>query len=75
MTQDAVKALSDGELEQVIGWAQAERKMRADRRKHETIVKIRELAQSVGISINLSGMRGRPARLHESQRTSAKVKP
>jgi hypothetical protein len=44
MTQDTVKALSDSELVLVIDWAQAEQKARAEKRKQETIAKIRELA-------------------------------
>jgi hypothetical protein len=61
MTQDAVKALSDTELEQVIAWAQDEQKARAERRKRETIARIKELARTVGVSLNIRGTRGRPA--------------
>lgn len=60
MTQDMVKAMSDGELVQVIAWAQGEQKARAEKRKRETIAKIKELAQGVGVSVSLSGTRGRP---------------
>ena len=50
MTQDAVRALNDGELEQVIAWAQTEIKARAERRKQEAIAKIKALASMVGVS-------------------------
>lgn len=62
MTQEAIKALTDGELSQVIAWAQAEIKTRTERRKQETIAKIKELAGTVGVSVAIGGARGRPAR-------------
>jgi len=62
MTQDAIRALTDGELTQVVQWAQAEIKARTERRKQETIAKIKELAGAVGVSVAISGARGRPAR-------------
>jgi len=60
MTQESVKALSDGELAQVIAWAQDEQKARAENRKRETIAKIKEMAQAVGVSVSVGGARGRP---------------
>ena len=60
MTQDTVRALSDTELPQFIAWAQAELKARAEKRKAETIAKIRELAGSVGVRVTIGGARGRP---------------
>ena len=60
MTQDMVKALNDGELVQVIAWAQGEQKARIEKRKRETIAKIKELANRVGLSLNIRGTRGRP---------------
>lgn len=62
MTQDAVRALNDGELEQVIAWAQTEIKARAERRKQEAIAKIKALASMVGVSVSIAGARGRPAK-------------
>jgi hypothetical protein len=62
MTQDTVKAMSDGELVQVIAWAQEEQKARTERRKRETIAKIKEMAQTVGVSVSIAGVRGRPTR-------------
>jgi hypothetical protein len=64
MTQDTVKALSDTELAQVIDWAQGEQKARTDRRKRETLAKIRELAQSVEVKVKVLGERGRPRKKH-----------
>ena len=58
MTQDAVRALSDDELVQVIAWAQAEQKARAERHKQETMAKIRELARSIEVGIKIEGTRG-----------------
>ena len=60
MTQDTIRALSDGELVEVIAWAEGEQKARTERRKQETIAKIKQLAQSVGVSITVQGTRGRP---------------
>jgi hypothetical protein len=63
MTQDAIKALSDAELSQVAVWTQTEIKARTERRKQETIAKIKELAGAVGVSVAIGGVRGRPARV------------
>jgi len=49
------KALSDSELLQVIAWAQGEQKAREQRRKQETIAKIKELARSVDVGSRLRG--------------------
>jgi len=59
MKQDMITALSDGELSQVLNWVQAEQKLRTQKHKADTIEKIRELAQAVGISIRLDKKRGR----------------
>jgi hypothetical protein len=61
MTIETVRALSDGDLSQVVAWAQAEIKARAEKRKQETIAKIKELAGAVGVSVSIGGVRGRPA--------------
>lgn len=62
MTQEAIRVLTDGELSQVVAWAQSEIKARTERRKQETIAKIRELAGAVGVSVAIGGVRGRPVR-------------
>jgi hypothetical protein len=62
MTPDTVKALTDSELVQVIAWAQAETKARTERRKQETIAKIKAMAAEVGVSVAIQGGRGRPAK-------------
>jgi hypothetical protein len=67
MTQEMVKALSDGELVQVIAWAQGEQKARAERRKRETIAKIKELARSIEVEIKIARGRGRPAKIVANQ--------
>jgi len=62
MTQDTVKALTDDQLVHVIAWAKVEQKTRAERRKQETIAKIKELARASGLSVGVEGRRGRPAK-------------
>ncbi|MGH7972077.1 MAG: hypothetical protein ACREIC_25470 [Limisphaerales bacterium] len=63
MTQEAIRALTDSELSQVVAWAQSEIKARTERRKQETIAKIKELAGAVGVSVAIGGVRGRPAQV------------
>jgi hypothetical protein len=62
MTQETVRALPDNELVQVIAWAQAEQKARAEKVKQETIAKIKQLARSIEVGVKLAGTRGRPAK-------------
>jgi hypothetical protein len=62
MTQEAIKALTDGEISQFIAWGQAELAARTEQRKQDAIAKIRELAAAVGVSVAIEGMRGRPRR-------------
>ncbi len=62
MNQDAVTKLTDSELVQVIGWAQAEQIARKERRKQETIAKIKDLAKSIEVGVKIEGSRGRPAK-------------
>ena len=74
MTQDVVKALSDSELVQVIAWAQDEQKARAEKQKREIIAKIKEMAQAVGVSVNIAGVRGRPStKEHRNNRVQSRV--
>jgi hypothetical protein len=63
MTQETVRALPDVDLTQVIAWAQAELKERAEKRKQETIAKIKELAGAVGVTVAIGGVRGRPKKV------------
>jgi hypothetical protein len=63
MTQETVRALSDDQLVQVIAWVQGEQKARAERRKRETIAKIKELAGTAGVLVRIQGVRGRPAKM------------
>jgi putative exporter of polyketide antibiotics len=62
MMQDNVQALSDAELVNVIKLAQEEQRVRAQKLKRDTIARIKELAQIVGVSVNIEGTRGKPAR-------------
>jgi hypothetical protein len=66
MKQDEVKALSDTELAQVISWAQSEIKVRTERRRQETIAKIKEPAGTVGVTVTIGGAKGRPVRVKAS---------
>lgn len=61
MTESIVRALTGGQLDQVIAWAQDEKKERAEKYKRETIAKIKEMASSAGVSITIAGRRGRPS--------------
>ena len=69
MTQETVRALADKELTQVIAWAQAETKARTERRKQETIAKIKAMAAEVGVSVAIQGGRGRPAKANRAGRS------
>jgi len=62
MTVETIRALADADLSQVALWAQAEIKARAEKRKQETIAKIKELAGAVGVTVAIGGVRGRPAK-------------
>lgn len=62
MKVDDVKALSDNELEQVMAWAQEEKKFRTEKRKQEAIAAIREIAAREHIPVRIDGQRGRPAK-------------
>ena len=60
MTQETLKALTDSEISQVIAWGQAELAARMEQRKQDAIAKIRELAATVGVTVAIDGVRGRP---------------
>ena len=62
MTQESVKGLSDGELSQVLAWAQQEIRSRTEKHKHATIARIRELARSIEVGVKIENTRGRPAK-------------
>lgn len=56
---DTIKSLSDEELDRFINAGERERAERAERKKQETIARIRELAETVGIQVAIAGARGR----------------
>lgn len=66
VTQDAIKALKDDELSQVEAWAGDERKARTEKKRQETIAKIRELAASIDEPVRI-GTRGRPPKPREDR--------
>lgn len=66
ITEEAIKSLPDDELNRFVDAGKQEQKARAERKKQETIARIRQLAGSVGVRIAIGGARGRPvkARAH-----------
>ena len=74
MTQEMIRALPDRELTQVITWAQDEAMVRENKRKHDTIAKIKELAGAVGVSVTINGKRGRPPKAKTEPTTSGGTK-
>ena len=72
MTQETVRALADAELIQVIAWAEDEQGVREQRRKQDTIAKIKEMAGAAGISVSIHGKRGRPSNKPEAPSLKAK---
>jgi hypothetical protein len=71
MNRDAIKGLSDNELEQVIRWAGEEITERSARHKQATIAKIKAMAAEVGVSVTFSGSRGGPTRSVKAVRKAA----
>jgi hypothetical protein len=62
ITVEAIKMLPDDELDRFIAAAADEKKARTERKKQETIARIRQLAGSVGVRIAIGGVRGRPVK-------------
>jgi hypothetical protein len=60
VTIDAIRSLSDEELERFIDAGVEEKRARAERHKQETIARIKELAGPIGLVITIGGVRGRP---------------
>lgn len=67
MKLDDIKTLSDSDLGQFRAAAETEQKERAERRKQQTIAKIKELARSVDVDVKIAGMRGRPPKTKEER--------
>ena len=70
MTQADLRALNDDELTQVKAWAIDEEKARAEKKKQETIAKIRELAGSIDVPVRI-GTRGRPPKARDNGQKKA----
>jgi hypothetical protein len=64
---DELRALSDNDLAQLRTAAEAEQKERAEKRKQETIAKIKELARSIEVDVRIAGVRGRPPKVKEEK--------
>ena len=73
ITDEAIKGLSDEELNRVVDLGKQEQKARAEKKKQETIARIRELAGIVGVRVAIGGARGRPvkARVNGGSKTPA----
>lgn len=71
ITEAAIQALADDELAQLVLWAHAEQGARERRRKEDAIAKIRALAGEVGLSVAISGARGRPGGKAPKKRADA----
>jgi hypothetical protein len=74
ITLELIKGMPDDELEKFIGEATEEKKAREERRKQETIARIKELAGTVGVRVAIGGARGRPVKAkapHSNGNTSA----
>jgi hypothetical protein len=71
MSLDQIKQLGDDELAQIAKLAETELRSRADKRRQEAITKIRELASSVGVTINIGGLRGRPSKRNAVRQANA----
>jgi hypothetical protein len=59
VTIDAIRGLSDDDLNRFIDSGMEEKRARAERRKQETIARIKELAESVGVAVAIGRTRGR----------------
>ena len=70
MKYDDVRALADSELDQVITWTEEEKKSRAEKRKQEAIVAIREIAAREHIPVKIDGQRGRPSKAKASDKST-----
>lgn len=62
MNLDQIKLMGDDELAQIAKLAETELRSRADKRRQEAITKIRELANSVGVAVNIRDQKHPPAR-------------
>lgn len=70
---DTIKSLSDEELDKFISAGERERADRAERKKQETIARIRELAETVGIQVAIGGARGRRAKAKPTRESANKA--
>ena len=60
VTIEAIKGLSDDDLDRFINSGMEEKATRTERRKQETMARIRALAESVGVPVSFGAARGRP---------------
>lgn len=70
---DTIKSLSDEELDRFIIAGERERADRAERKKQETIAKIRELAEQGGIRVAIGGARSRKAKAKPARESGSKA--
>jgi len=60
VTTEAIKGLSDDELDKFVNAGLEEKAARAERHKQETMTKIRQLAESISMPVSFGAARGRP---------------
>lgn len=60
VTTESMKSLSDEELDRLIDAGTKEKHAREERRKQETIARIKELAGTISVTVTIGGSRGRP---------------
>ncbi len=62
ITVETIMSFSDEELNRFVDAGKEEQKARAERKKQETIARIKELAGTVGVRVAIGGARGRPVK-------------
>ena len=72
VTIESVKNLSDDELDRLMKTATEEKEAREERHKQETIARIRELADVIGVTVSIGAARGRPKNGKKPKQVKAK---
>lgn len=72
VTTETVKSLSDDELDRLIDTAAKEKNAREERRREETIARIRELADTISITVTIGAARGRPKTVKKPKQAKAR---
>ena len=70
MISEQSTQLKDDDLSQIVKLAEAELRKRTERRRQDAITKIREIASTAGVTVTISGSRGRPAKVKSPGKTA-----